>query len=173
VLFAKPSANPNTFLSGDDGLYKIDDYDNYVGEHEAVGLGNINVMKIAWGQPGYATKKESYWTQMPIFKREKLAAAAKADPQKVTKMKTGKPKKLPKGVPPIKFSESDIKKPGDFYVRDVTGTKYVLTVAAEKVWDHEYDVATIEQGMDDLEAEEFATEKAVAFMKRTLDLSEA
>jgi hypothetical protein len=46
VLYAKTYDNPNKFLAGRDGIYRLKDYEKFYSENECVGLGPIKVFKI-------------------------------------------------------------------------------------------------------------------------------
>jgi len=48
VLYAEVERNPNRFVAGPGGLYKVKGPDYYSNEKEAVGLGNIKVSKVTW-----------------------------------------------------------------------------------------------------------------------------
>ena len=48
MMFARPDDNPNKFVAGPDGLYKLDEPSEYTHEKETVGLGPIKVFQIQY-----------------------------------------------------------------------------------------------------------------------------
>lgn len=48
VLVASAGANPDSFLAGTDGFYRLSDLKRYSREKEAIGLGDILVHKVYW-----------------------------------------------------------------------------------------------------------------------------
>jgi hypothetical protein len=55
ILHAKASSNPDSFVMGSGGLYKLVFAEHYSHEDEVIGLGAINVSKVAWEVESLAT----------------------------------------------------------------------------------------------------------------------
>jgi hypothetical protein len=60
IIYAEIDRNPNRFVAGPGGLYKIKGPSNYSDEKEAVALGNIKVSKITWEKDEYSWEKDEY-----------------------------------------------------------------------------------------------------------------
>lgn len=48
VLVAKRSENPNSFLEGPNGLYKVKAFSSFTHEKESIALGSIRIYKVYW-----------------------------------------------------------------------------------------------------------------------------
>lgn len=48
LFVAKTADNPESFIQGPDGLYKVTGFDNFTSEKEAVALGPIKIHKVYW-----------------------------------------------------------------------------------------------------------------------------
>lgn len=48
IIYASVNDNPNRFVAGPGGLYKLSAFSEFVGEKESMGLGDIKVCKIEW-----------------------------------------------------------------------------------------------------------------------------
>lgn len=48
VLHASTSDNNDSFIAGEGGLYRVDNFRSYDGEDEVLGLGQIHVFKVEW-----------------------------------------------------------------------------------------------------------------------------
>lgn len=59
VFVAKVKENPNNFVTGPDGIYKLSKLSQYVGEDEVIALGPVRVHKIYWDVSGRIKIDES------------------------------------------------------------------------------------------------------------------
>lgn len=85
-LVAKTSENPNKFVLGPDGLYKVPGLDSHTGEKEAIGIGPIKVMKIYWASNNIKLNQLFLHTFDDMYTKNKKSDIPKS---------TGTSKKLP------------------------------------------------------------------------------